>query len=154
MTVETKDIGQIAAPREKSETWSQLFQSAAFAKIFVGIIILVAWQVSADLFAADFVARPTGILEVMPGMIAPEWYYTTVLGQAEAPFDVVARHNVFFASVGNTLLALVIGLTIALVIGTIVGVLMGRVKVVDRLLFLYVVGFYAMPNQTSQGLAR
>jgi len=146
MTVDTQTAAQISAEQESwAVTLKRFASSAAFAKILIGLFILAAWQISADLFAANFVARPSGILEALPGMIAPEFYYQSILGMAEAPFDVVARHNVFFAAVANTLSALCIGLVIALALGIVVGVLMGRIKLVDRLLFLYVVGFYAMP---------
>ena len=113
----------VGMPAE-SALW-RIAKSAAFAKILVGVVIVLAWQLAADAFAANFVARPTGIIEAIPAVL---------------------EHPRFFPAIKNTLGALCIGIVIALVTGTTVGVLMGRIKVVDRLLMFYVIGFYAMPD--------
>ncbi len=109
---------------QEETTLRRILRSAAFAKIIVGIVILLVWQLSMDFFAADYVARPLGIIEALPSVI---------------------EHPRFFPAIKNTLGAVCVGLVIALFFGVIVGVLMGRIKVVDRLLIFYVVGFYAMP---------
>lgn len=126
MSTETQAETQtsIALGEPKDAVFMRILKSAAFAKILVGVIILVSWQVAADLFAANFVARPTGIIEAIPAVL---------------------EHPRFFPAIKNTLGALCVGIVIALFFGIIVGVLMGRIKVVDRLLSFYVIGFYAMP---------
>jgi len=94
------------------------------AKIIAGIMILVIWQIGVALFAANFVAKPLSIIGVFPDVITDE---------------------VFIEATAATLSAVIKGLFIALIAGTIVGVAMGRVKFFDRLLNLYINGFYTMP---------
>ena len=94
------------------------------AKIIVGSLILLAWQLGADLFAAKFVARPLNIIGVFPSVVVDE---------------------VFIEATSATINAVIKGLLIALIAGTIIGVAMGRVKLFDRLLNVYINGFYTMP---------
>lgn len=135
MTIETQvgthghgDEGRrasaVASTGATDTIFGRITRSSAFAKILVGIVIVLGWQFSMDLFAADFVARPLGIIDVIPKVL-------------EDPR--------FFAGIKNTLGAICIGVAISLVVGTIVGVLMGRIKVLDRGLIFYVIAFYAMP---------
>ena len=93
-------------------------------KIIAGFLILVIWQVGVALFAANFVARPLNIMAVFPDVITDK---------------------VFIEATGATLSAVIEGLFIALIAGTIIGVAMGRVKFFDRLLNVYINGFYTMP---------
>jgi len=93
-------------------------------KIIAGFLILVIWQVGVGLFAANFVARPLNIMAVFPDVITDK---------------------VFIEATGATLSAVIEGLLIALIAGTIIGVAMGRVKFFDRLLNVYINGFYTMP---------
>ncbi|MCZ6764130.1 MAG: ABC transporter permease [Alphaproteobacteria bacterium] len=134
MTAETQTVDRAPAVREvpvavaagmppESVVW-RIVSSAAFAKVTVGVVILLTWQIGMDLFAANYVARPLGIIQAIP---------------------VVWDDPRFQKGVVNTLGAICIGVLIALVAGTVVGVLMGRIKTIDRLLNFYVVAFYAMP---------
>jgi len=93
-------------------------------KIVAGAVILVVWQIGVGALAPRFVAKPIGIVQAFPKVIADP---------------------AFLAAVASTLGAVLQGLLIATVAGVIVGVAMGRVKVFDRLLNLYVNGLYAMP---------
>ncbi len=103
----------------------QKFASTSVAaKIVAGLLILVAWELGVTFFAPKFVARPTNIIAVFPDVITePEFIEATL----------------------STLFAVLQGLLIALVSGTIIGIAMGRVKVFDRLLNVYINGFYTMP---------
>lgn len=99
-------------------------RSDLWVKIVAGVIILVAWQIGVGALAPRFVAKPLGIAAVFPAVITD---------------------SAFLAAVASTLGAVLQGLGIAIVAGVIVGIAMGRVKVFDRMLNLYVNGFYAMP---------
>ena len=94
------------------------------AKIIAGVLILLVWQVGVAAFAPRFVAKPLNIVIAFPDVITDP---------------------AFLDATGNTLGAVILGLFIALVSGTAVGIAMGRVKVIDRLLNIYVNGFYATP---------
>jgi len=104
------------------------WQSAAAApvrvKIIAGLLLLVLWHVGVSAFAPPFVAKPLNVLMVMPSVLADPEFRTATLA---------------------TLSAVLEGLVIALVAGTLVGVAMGRVKLIDRLLNVYVNGFYTLP---------
>jgi len=77
------------------------------AKLFAGAVILIVWQVGVGLFAANFVAKPIGVIMAFPSVIT---------------------NPLFLEASASTLLAVVQGLAIALVAGTVVGVAMGRLK--------------------------
>jgi NitT/TauT family transport system permease protein len=93
-------------------------------KIAGGIVLAVLWQVLVGLFAPAYVAKPLGILEVLPSVLTSA---------------------AFLSAAWSTLWAVARGLAIAIVVGTIIGIAMGRVRPVDRALGLYVNGLYAMP---------
>lgn len=95
-----------------------------WVKIIAGVVILLTWQLAVGAFAPRFVAKPLGIANVFPAVITDP---------------------AFLAAVASTLGAVLQGLCIAVVTGVVVGIAMGRVKVFDRLLNIYVNGFYAMP---------
>jgi len=76
------------------------------------------------LFAPAYVARPSSVARALPQALASA-------GMLRAA--------------GVTLRAVVEGLLIAVLSGTLIGLAMGRIRVVDRLLKLYVNGLYAMP---------
>lgn len=104
--------------------WQALSGANARAKIIAGIFLLVIWHVGVTAFAPPFVAKPLNVAMALPAVLVdPEFLTATVA----------------------TLLAVLQGLLIALVAGTFVGVAMGRVKVVDRLLNVYINGFYTLP---------
>ena len=94
------------------------------AKLIAGVLILLVWQVGVAAFAPRFVAKPFNIVVAFPDVITDP---------------------AFLEATGNTLGAVILGLCIALASGTAIGIAMGRVKVFDRLLNLYVNGFYTTP---------
>jgi ABC-type nitrate/sulfonate/bicarbonate transport system permease component len=57
----------------------------------------------------------------------------------------VVANDAFWAAAWSSLGAILIGLAIALAIGTIVGLAIGRVRTADRMLDIYVNGFFTMP---------
>jgi NitT/TauT family transport system permease protein len=103
---------------------ARLARSTPLVKVAGGILVLGTWEIVVRLFAPAYVARPSGILRAIPDTLASEG---------------------MLRSAGVTLWAVVEGLVIAVLTGTVIGLAMGRVKVVDRLLRLYVNGLYAMP---------
>ncbi len=108
----------------RNRLWRLARDAELRAKIIAGVLILFVWQVGVAAFAPRFVAKPLNIVIAFPDVITDP---------------------AFLEATGNTLGAVILGLFIALVSGTAIGVAMGRVKVFDRLLNLYVNGFYAMP---------
>lgn len=104
--------------------WARFKASRFSVKLATGIILLGLWEILVTLFAAPFVARPSGVAQKLGPVLAdPE----------------------FWAATQSTLGAVVIGIVIALIFGTLIGLLMGRVRAADRMLDFYVNGFYAMP---------
>lgn len=99
--------------------WSDLW-----TRVVAGGLILVIWQVAVGAFAPRFVAKPLGIAAAFPSVITD---------------------SAFLAALASTLGAVLQGLAIAVAAGVVVGIAMGRVKVFDRLLNVYINGFYAMP---------
>lgn len=108
--------GAAASRRERTQVF--------LARLAAGLGILLLWQVCAMTLAPAYIARPTGVLGQLPG----------VLGDPS-----------FWSATGSTLLAVVEGLAIAIVFGTVLGLVMGRMRDIDRALRLYVDSFYAMP---------
>jgi ABC-type nitrate/sulfonate/bicarbonate transport system permease component len=103
---------------------TRLLESAPLVKLTGGVLVLGSWELLVRLLAPPYVARPSGIVAVLPQALASE-------GMLRA--------------VGVTLGAVIKGLLIAIVTGTVIGIAMGRVRLIDRLLRLYVNGLYAMP---------
>ncbi len=93
-------------------------------KVATGLLILAIWQIGVEFLAPPFVAKPLNVLAAFPRVIVEQEFIDACL---------------------NTLFAVLQGLAIALVAGTVVGIAMGRMKVFDRLLNVYVNGFYTMP---------
>ena len=94
-------------------------------KLFTGLIILVIWQVGVTYSGAPrFIAKPLNIFAVFPEVVVTDE---------------------FLDATKSTLFAVIKGLLISLVAGTIVGFAIGRMKVFDRLLNVYINGFYTMP---------
>ncbi len=104
--------------------WTQISNSTVLLKIGGGVFILALWELIVRALAPAYVAKPSGILRVLPGTLF-----------SKAIID----------GAGTTLWAVTQGLFIALVLGTFVGLAMGHVKVVERLLRIYVSGLNAMP---------
>ena len=113
-----------ARPTPARLALTRLARSTPLVKLAGGVLVLGIWEMVVRLFAPAYVARPSGILRVLPETLASEG---------------------MLRSAGVTLWAVVEGLIIAVVSGTVIGLAMGRVKIVDRLLRLYVNGLYAMP---------
>lgn len=112
------------APPRVGGAWRRVATSSLVVKVAAGLLLLALWQVSVELFAPDFVARPTRVVAVLPSVVAA----------GELP-----------AAAWSTLLSVVEGLLIALAVGVPLGLTMGRVRAVDWLLRFYVNGLYAMP---------
>lgn len=93
-------------------------------RLVAGFSILLAWEGVVRAAAPAYVAKPSGILFVLP--------------------RVIVDPN-FLAATTATLLAVAEGIAIALVLGSLIGLTIGRSVIAERLLRHYVNGFYAMP---------
>jgi len=93
-------------------------------RLFVGLVILVMWEVVVRAFAPAFVAKPTTVAMAIPHVIVDP---------------------AFLAATGATLAAVGEGLAITLVAGTIIGLLMGRSPGFARAMQHYINGLNAMP---------
>jgi ABC-type nitrate/sulfonate/bicarbonate transport system permease component len=100
-------------------------------RIGTGILLLALWEGLVTWLAPSFVARPSGIVRALPG----------VLTQTSVPPGTPK----FWGAAGVTVLAALEGLLVGLVLGVLVGLTMGRLRTVDRLLRFYVSAFFAMP---------
>jgi len=93
-------------------------------RVYAGLAIFLTWEVVVRLFAPAYVARPSQIIAVFPEVMASA---------------------LFWQAGSATLTAVFEGLAIAFVAGTIVGIAVGRLQFADRLLHIYISGFFAMP---------
>jgi ABC-type nitrate/sulfonate/bicarbonate transport system permease component len=93
-------------------------------RLVAGLIILAVWQLVVDAFAQDYVARPTGVIRVIPSVLT---------------------EKLFLSDIVTTLAAVTEGLAIAVVLGTAVGLVVGRLPDAQRILGMYVNGVYALP---------
>ena len=95
-----------------------------FLKAAAGLVLLGLWETVVRTLAPAYVAKPSGIAQVILG----------VLGNAE-----------FLSAAGATLSAVAVGLFISLITGTLIGFLMGRVVLVEQGLRYYVSSLFATP---------
>jgi ABC-type nitrate/sulfonate/bicarbonate transport system permease component len=102
----------------------RLAASPLALKLAGGVFVLGAWEIVVRLTAPGYVAKPSGIVTALPGVLSSAAVLTAA---------------------GITLAAVAQGLLIALVSGVLVGLLVGSVRLAERALSLYVNGLYAMP---------
>lgn len=107
------------APRGNAAINHPLFLKAA-----AGLVLLGMWEAVVRALAPAYVARPSGIAQVILG----------VLGDAE-----------FLSAAGATLSAVALGLLISLIAGTLTGFLMGRIMLLEQGLHYYVDSLFATP---------
>jgi ABC-type nitrate/sulfonate/bicarbonate transport system permease component len=100
-------------------------------RVGTGILLLALWEGLVTWLAPSFVARPSGVVRVLPD----------VLTQTNVP----PGTPTFWGAAVVTVLAAFEGLLIGLTLGVLVGLTMGRLRTVDRLLRFYVSAFFAMP---------
>src|SRR5437763_11053525 len=117
-------MSDLAARPMEAGTTQTGAPSAAILRLLAGLVILLVWEGAVRALAPAYVAKPSGIIAAIPGvMVKPE----------------------FLVATGQTLVAVAEGLAIALVLGTVIGLLIGRSSIADRMLRHYVNGFYAVP---------
>jgi ABC-type nitrate/sulfonate/bicarbonate transport system permease component len=117
-------MSTLATATLRAKAASRPLSSATIPRLTAGVVILVLWEIVARCFAPAFVARPSGIVAVLPH---------------------VASSAAFLDAVGITLAATAEGLAIAVVFGTAIGLLMGRSAFADQALRLWINAFNAMP---------
>ncbi|HXP73087.1 MAG TPA: ABC transporter permease [Stellaceae bacterium] len=103
---------------------ARLAGSTLFVKLVAGAALLALWEIGVRTWAPAYVARPSGVVAVLPEVI---------------------ESRAFLSAAGATLGSVIEGLAIALVLGIAVGIAMGRSFVVDRLIRYYVFALFAMP---------
>ncbi|HEX4194900.1 MAG TPA: ABC transporter permease [Stellaceae bacterium] len=113
----------VAALSSASSATRRSFGSAT-ARLIAGVTILAFWEIVCRLGAPDFVARPSGIIAVIPSVLVS---------------------GGFLNAAWVTLAATAEGLLAALILGTALGLLLGRSVIADRALRLWVNSFNAMP---------
>ena len=111
-----------AAPEPRTRPWRRLRPPVLW--LSAGVSILAAWQLCVSAFAPSYIATPVDTARKIPA----------VFGDSQ-----------FTSDVRTTLVAILEGLVIAVVIGTVVGLVMGRLPDLNRVLGMYVGGFYAIP---------
>jgi ABC-type nitrate/sulfonate/bicarbonate transport system permease component len=104
--------------------WARLANATLPVEIAGGMFLLAISELAVRLFAPAYVSRPTGVFRVLPQTIS---------------------NPAVLSGAATTLGAVLEGSVIALISGTVIGLAMGRIKLVDRLLRLYVDGLSAMP---------
>jgi ABC-type nitrate/sulfonate/bicarbonate transport system permease component len=114
-------LSAIAAPATLG-VWPRLRRPGI--QLLAGVLILAAWQGAAAAWTPDFVARPSGIVRVLPSTLSD---------------------GVFWTDAKITVLAVVEGLALGVVLGAMFGVLMGRLRDFDAMTRFYVSAFFAMP---------
>jgi NitT/TauT family transport system permease protein len=102
-------------------------------RIVTGIVLLALWEGLATWFAASYVARPSGIVRVLPDVLA------------NRPTTMTPLTGSFWHSCRLTVVAVFEGLAIGVVLGVVVGLTMGRLRDAESLLKFYVNAFFAMP---------
>jgi ABC-type nitrate/sulfonate/bicarbonate transport system permease component len=116
----TAAVGRAASARPLAA----LLAADPIVKVVAGVLLLVLWEGCARAFAPAFVARPLDIADAIPRVVA---------------------NPAFWAAAWSSFGAILVGLAIALAAGTIVGLAIGRVRTADRMLDIYVNGFFTMP---------
>ena len=89
-----------------------------------GLLLLVLWELAALRLGTEFVARPTGIVEVAPEVLATEK---------------------FWVDAWETIGAVIGGVLIGAVAGVILGLAMGRIQLVRWFFTTYVSALYTLP---------
>ncbi len=107
-----------------TERKASLLGESFMPRLFVGLVILVVWEIVVRAFAPAYVAKPTTVVMAIPRVLTdPE----------------------FLAATGATLAAVAEGLAITLVAGTVIGLMMGRSAAFARGIQHYINGLNAMP---------
>lgn len=125
-TINSSDKSSVSSQEKKPLTgiFASIFTGDIGLKILTGILLLGIWEIGVRVFAAPFVAKPSGVIVAIP--------------------SVLSSSQVWIAA-WATLSSVLLGLAIALVLGLIIGVAMGRVRGINHALEIWVNSFYAMP---------
>jgi ABC-type nitrate/sulfonate/bicarbonate transport system permease component len=94
------------------------------ARLVIGVVLLVAWEVGVRLWAPAYVARPTAVVPVLPEVIANEDFRAAFLG---------------------TMWAMVQGLVIAVAAAVLVGLAMGQIRWLQWSLRGYTYALFSLP---------
>jgi NitT/TauT family transport system permease protein len=124
MTASALNVSASRPAKRRAEAAARDASGTFVPRLITGLAIAAIWEFVVRAFAPNYVAKPTTVIMAIPRVIIdPE----------------------FLAATGQTLAAVAEGLATALIAGTVIGVLMGRSLMLERVVRLYVNGFYAMP---------
>jgi ABC-type nitrate/sulfonate/bicarbonate transport system permease component len=122
--VSTPALPALSPRRLAVAAWTSSAGRVLAVKLAMGLLLLGSWEATVRTFGAAFIARPTGVIAVMPAVLAsPGFQHATVA----------------------TLVAVAQGLAIALAVGTLAGLALGRVPWFRWAAQFYVNGLYAVP---------
>ena len=105
----------------------KLLQGRAYSftvKLAALLVILALWEVVVRVAAPPFIARPTGVITVLPSVVTS---------------------SEFLESVAGTAVPIIQGLAISIVLAILVGLAMGRVRWMEWALQMYVYALFALP---------
>jgi ABC-type nitrate/sulfonate/bicarbonate transport system permease component len=127
MNAQTAQETSAAPPAVETPTRRSLLRGRAYSvtvKVTTLLVILAAWETVVRAWAPPFIARPTGVITVLP--------------------EVVTSSD-FLEALAGTAVPIVQGLVIAVVLAILVGLAMGRVRWVEWALQMYVYALFALP---------
>jgi ABC-type nitrate/sulfonate/bicarbonate transport system permease component len=117
--------GQAGTPKRRRLPANGYSRSYAVrVKLLTALVILLIWELFVRAFAPAYVARPSGVVLVLPEVVVSPQFLTAL---------------------GGTLVPIVQGMVLAVSLGVLVGLAMGRVSWMDHALKLYVYGLFALP---------
>jgi ABC-type nitrate/sulfonate/bicarbonate transport system permease component len=93
-------------------------------KIGALLVILAVWELVVALAAPPFIARPTGVITVLPSVVTS---------------------SEFLEALAGTAVPIIQGLAISIVLAILVGLAMGRVRWMEWALQMYVYALFALP---------
>jgi ABC-type nitrate/sulfonate/bicarbonate transport system permease component len=94
------------------------------SRVVAGIMLLALWELLVVWLAPSYVARPSGVVRVIPSVLSSSLFWTDARLTVAAIFE---------------------GLAVGVVLGVAVGLTMGRLRDLDAILRFYVSAFFAMP---------
>ena len=94
-------------------------------RVLTGIVLLALWEGLVTWLTQWYVARPSGVVQAAPHVLANGAFWHATRATVEAVFE---------------------GLGIGIVAGTLVGLTMGRLRDAESLLKFYVSAFFALPT--------
>lgn len=113
----------VSSPEGRASFWRRLPYGIK-AKVGVGLLLVGAWEAAIRLVAPPYMARPTGIAAVLPGVVSGEPFREALAG---------------------TIVPILQGLIIAISVAILVGLAMAQLRWLGWALRSYTYAFFALP---------